>query len=246
LSGLSSAAVVNIDFNSAANHTYSGLAAAPDTVGNNLWNPILNNLGTASGTDLKDSAGTTTTIDLTLTGIGGTISNVNGDQERSGGYAPLMRDYLRIDSTSSSIVKTVGGTLSGLIPTGAYEIYFYGQGENFGIVGTGSALKGQNSIFTINGTSKQTSWDHVVGGNGVLAEGIEYVKFSVSADINGNIDFFWSNVINAINGPDLDGVGNNGSRYGALNAIQIVAVPETSTVLLGGLGMLGLAIRRRR
>lgn len=249
LTNLASAVVVNIDFNSASN-TMGNLGAAPDAVGNTHWNALsVTNPGAGTGSitslNLRDSSNTvTTTIDLTMTGLDSAIGAAAGQQEHTGAHLNLMRDYLRIDSGSTSTVRTETGKFSGLTVGANYEIYFYGQGEHF-TTGSSSGQKGQNTMFTIGSESKKTGWDTVAGGDGFLVENIEYVKFEVAADANGEIIFSWSNIITGINGPDPDGI-TPGSRYAALNGIQLKSVPEPSAVLLGGLGVVGLMVRRRR
>lgn len=259
MTGLASASVVNIDFGSSlTTNVYTGQAAAPDPAGGATatWNPLLNVSGTASSLALKDSTNTTTGIGFTVSGIQGTVSSAPAENEQGGGYASLMRDYIRIDGVTGGTVVSTSGKFTGLVVGGTYELYFYGQGENMAPAGAGSLLRGQNSLFTIGGTSKQTSWDGIAGGNGVLTEGVEYVKFSTIADINGEINFSWANVVATGATPNVlvdlapnaaTPPSNTASRYGVLNALQLVyVVPEPSTALLGMFGCLGLLVRRRR
>lgn len=259
MTGLASATVVNIDFGaSALTNVYVGQAAAADPAGGATatWNPLLNVSGTASSVALKDSTNTTTGIGFTVSGIEATVSAAPAENEQGGGYVSLMRDYIRIDGVSAGTVVSTTGKFTGLTVGGTYELYFYGQGQNMSPLGSGSLLRGQNSLFTVGGTSKQTEWDDVLGGDGILTENIEYVKFLATADINGEISFEWANVVATGATPNVavDLAPNNAtppantaSRYGVLNAIQLVqVVPEPSTALLGILGALGLIVRRRR
>ncbi len=263
LSGMASATVVNIDFNTGASPTYSGLGAAPDSVGNNHWNALQNVAGSASATDLNDSTNGglgVTSIDFSLTGITGTITNPSTEAERSGGYLDLMRDYVYIDSTASNVVAPGGGgSFSGLVVGGTYDLYFYGQGEFMSTTSGSGGFRGQNSFFSVNGGSgQQTGWDGDSDGDGLLVAGIEYVKFTTTAIdggvLGGVINFTWANVV-----PGLPTPGNvatdsaatttgGGARRGVLNGIQLATtpVPEPSAVLLGGLGLLSLLVRRRR
>lgn len=243
---LASAAVINIDFTAGtAPQTYTGLAAAADPAGSSAyWNAIARD-GTKdriAHVPLHDSTGTLSSVSLAL-GISGSHASVNGDLERSGGYDPLMSDYVFLNSGSSTVVTTSTGTLSGLMAGMAYELYFYGQGDHF----TGNIFAGQNSLFTVGGLSKQTSWDGIHGGNGVLTEGQEYVKFSVLADAQGKIYFEWANVVAGVN-VDVD-ADASASRYAGFNALQIAqnpnAVPEPSSTLLASLTA-SLALCRRR
>lgn len=200
LTGLASASVVNIDFNHLTSATYSGQAAASDLAGGGTayWNPLLRTVaGTASSVALQDSTNTATGVGFTLSGLTGSSSTI-GEQEVSvgGGFRSLMRDYVSIDAGSTpGAVVTATGKFTGLVVGASYELYFYGQGSILGTVSGVPLNQGQNSLFTVDGTSKQTEWDDVAGGNGSLAENIEYVKFLAVADINGEIDFpspMWS------------------------------------------------------
>jgi len=255
LVGTAHAAVINIDFNS-GNNTQVGLAAAPDAAGATaVWNPLVNVTGTASSSNLVNSTGATTGITFSLTGITGSVGAANGEQDRTGSHLNLMRDYIRIDSGSSNAVVSTTGTFGNLTAGATYNLYFYGQGSNFGggTVTGGTATQGQNSLFTVGANSAQTGWDGVIGGNGLLVQGIEYVMLTGVADGSGNLSFTWSNVVQGVNvttdlAPSNATSGTRASRYGVLNGIQLVnaPVPEPSTALLGGLGILGLLLRRRR
>lgn len=252
LAGIAGAQIVNIDFDDySTNQVYQGLAAANDPNGAaSIWNRVS---GISSGTttvdreNLLDSDGEESGIGITF-GISGSYHSASNPlqpgQQQLGTYEDLMTDYVFISAATPADVITRTGVITGLGSGRLYDIYFYGQGNNF----LDSYSEGQNSLFTIDGDSRQTSWDGVVGGDGQLVEGIEYVRFSVIADLNGEISFDWSNVVAGPGGnvaTDLDG---NSSRFGVINAIQIVdvaAVPEPSALLLGGIGMLALLRRRR-
>lgn len=244
------AAIVNIDFSGSASLAQSGLAAAPDAEGASAyWNSV-HREGTKDKVEvipLLDSAGQGSSVTLSLGLHGVHDSGTAGDQEiggPGGAYSGLMSDYLYIDSGGSGLVSTLGGTLSGLVASDYYDLYFYGQGDKF----SGNIYKGQNTLFTVGGSSKQTGWDGVHGGDGDLVEGIEYVKFTVQADAQGKINFSWSNVVGGVNvAADADGFS---TRYAALNGLQVFhnvdAVPEPAAALLGAFGLLGLLRRRRQ
>lgn len=257
MTGLASATVVNIDFNFGASATYVGQAAAADPAGGATatWNPLLNVAGTASSINLNDSTGTATTVDFSLSGLTGGISDAATEGERNGGYLSLMRDYVFVDSGSSTTIATATGSFSGLVVGGTYDIYFYGQGQFMSTTSGSGGFRGQNSYFEVGGSGKQTGWDGTVGGDASLAENVEFVKFTVvAADggvLGGVINFDLENVVPGGTGnvatdaaPTTTG---GGARRGVINAIQLVqVVPEPSTALLGILGALGLVVRRRR
>jgi MYXO-CTERM domain-containing protein len=260
LASLADAAVVNIDFSDldllgVESPTFTGLAAAPDPAGASAqWNTASAPWKDIVSADiLLDSTGALTSVSLSL-GVSSTFSSVIGDQElggEGGSFVALMGDYAVLDFGKPLGGNPIGvisatGTFSGLVPSGTYDLYFYGQGDNFGTSGP----SGQNTLFTLGGDSKQTRWDGFAGGDGLLLEGIEFVKFTVEADEEGRIVFTWANVVPGIGGNVTEDADGRASRYAALNAIQIVsstptAVPEPSIGLLGALGLLA-ALRRRR
>ncbi|MCW1885723.1 hypothetical protein OKA04_13365 [Luteolibacter flavescens] len=241
------AQVINIDFDeSAISPVFSGLAAAPDPSGTAaVWNQMYgsgNAVLVASG--LRNSADEVTGVGISL-GINGSYTSTAGQQENGGAslvYQNLMADYVFLSAPTNLEVMTQYGAITGLDPLKLYDIYLYAQGNNF----SGQYSDGQNALITINGVSKQTSWDGVIGGNGLLAEGIEYVRFSVLPDPTGRVDFSYANVVAGVNATtDLDGMS---SRFAAINAIQIVdvaAVPEPAVTMLGAIGLLALLRRRR-
>ena len=250
LSAAATAQVINIDFDeSAVSSIYQGLAAAPDPAGGSAqWNRVTGSgTTTITASSLTDSDGDTTGVGIELE-INGSYLELAGQQEMGGvprTYEDLMSDYVYLSSPTNTQVVTKSGTIFGLEPAKLYDVYLYAQGDDF----TEDFSPGQNALFTINGISKQTSWDGVVGGNGLLVEGIEYVRFSVLADPSGEIAFSYANVVSGSGGnvvTDLDGVN---SRFAGINGIQIVdvaaVVPEPSVALLGGIGLVGLLRRRR-
>jgi hypothetical protein len=268
LSNLASATVVNIDFATDTSGGYTGFGAAETVAGHTTWNvaAYAGSSGSVALSDMVDSTGAPTFFDFSLTGLdtllGEGSQNPAGEMERSGGsggYSPLMRDYVRVDGVTSGTVATANGKISGLVVGGTYDLYFYGQGEIMNPASLQPSLnRGQNSLFTVNGNSKQTSWDGTLLGDNQLVEGIEFVKFTAVATNGGAeggvITFSFSNVVASGATPNAatdladngNTSGNTASRYGALNGFQIVSVvPEPSAALLSLLGMAGLLRRRR-
>lgn len=250
LAGLAGGQVINIDFDESSNtQVYQGLGAAYDPNGSaSIWNRVTGSgTTTVSGLNLTDSDGEATTVDISF-GINGSFLSSDNPlqpgQQQLGPYEDLMTDYVFISAATENDIVSRTGLISGLDAGKLYDVYFYGQGNNF----LEAYSEGQNSLFTIDGESKQTSWDGIEGGDGLLAEGIEYVKFSVIANLSGQISFDWSNVVAGPGGNVVTDLDGQNSRFGVINAIQIVdvaAVPEPSAALLGGLGLLALLRRRR-
>ncbi|WP_035605866.1 hypothetical protein [Haloferula sp. BvORR071] len=246
--GLAGAQVINIDFDKAGSIvSYQGLAAASDPSGATaIWNSVTAAGSSIAAVNLLDSDGQTTGVGLSL-GIDGSFLSTPGEQELGAAsqFAGLMGDYVYLSSPTTTDIVTKAGTITGLDAGKLYDVYLYGQGDKFSEI---LYSEGQNTLFTLNGIAKQTSWDGIAGGNGVLTEGVEYVKYSVNADVNGEIAFIWQNVVSGPGGNvtvDTDGAN---SRFAAINGIQIVdvaAVPEPGAALLGAAGLL-LLVRRRR
>jgi len=239
---------INIDFDRDDDSpVYVGLAAAPDPLGSSAaWNSLHGSgTTTISKSNLVDSAGYATGVGISL-GINGSYLSAPGQQENGGaglGYQSLMSDYVFLSATTNTEVVTKNGSITGLNPLKSYDIYLYAQGDNF----LGEYSDGQNALITIGGVSKQTSWDGVIGGDGLLAEGIEYVRFTVTPNASGVINFSYANVVTGVNAAnDLDGMN---SRFAVINGIQIVdlsLVPEPSVAWLGAIGLLAGSRRRRR
>lgn len=240
------AQVINIDFDEASVVSpYHGLAAAPDAAGTGaVWNRVSGSgTTTVTASNLSDSSGAASGVGIELQ-INGSFLGLPGQHELGGpglAYEDLMADYVYLSSPSASQVVTKTGRIFGLEADQLYDVYLYAQGDDF----TVDFSPGQNTLFTVGGVSKQTSWDGEEGGNGVLTEGVEYVRYTVFADALGEIGFSYANVVSGPGGnvvTDLDGLN---SRFAAINGIQIVAVPEPAAVLAGALGFV-LLLRRRR
>jgi hypothetical protein len=242
------AQVINVDFDKdELAPIYLGLAAAPDPSGNAaIWNQLYGSgTDTISAPNLVNSSGQATGVGISL-GINGSYLSAPGQQENGGAgltYQKLMSDYVYLSAATNAEVVTKNGSITGLNPAKLYDIYLFAQGDNF----LGEYSDGQNALITINGISKQTSWDGVLGGDGLLVEGIEYVKFSALPDASGNIFFSYANVVTGVNAAsDVDGLN---SRFAVINALQIVdiaAVPEPTVALSGAAGLLTAFRRRRR
>ncbi len=120
------------------------------------------------------------------------------------------------------------------VPAGTYSVFLYGanfdntRGASF-TLSSGTALGGITQSINTG----------VAGPANAFVLGQTYVEFDgVTPDGSGNISGTWG----AVNNP------NSGlSGEGDLNGIQLVSVPEPSTMALFGLGVASLfALRRRK
>ena len=231
------AEVINVDFNrsSSSFFTYSGLGAVPDAAANTIWNATVGGMPTPSG--LLDSTGAATSVGLAIGapsafdsfsfGFGFGFPFPDGDHEITT-HTELFADYV-FSTASDSGADLQTSTINGLIPGNSYDLYIYGQGDNF--EGSNS-FGGQNVGVRIGTDVRHTSYDGIPGGDGLLVEDIEYVKFTgIVADADGVITFEHFNPGVGIHGTDpafadsstgsfdLD---NNNSRFHAMNGLQIV------------------------
>ncbi|QDU89228.1 hypothetical protein Pla175_26150 [Pirellulimonas nuda] len=167
--------LVSIDFdpNDAAQaNVFTGEAAATGFGATQTWNGVSHNQMQAGTGLLVDSTNTLTGVSFqsVLANETGRGSGAFVNAQELGGvsqtYAALMGDYSYIRGTNGT--RTV--TISGLIPASTYDLYLYGQGDQ----------TSQFSGFTIGAERKVTSYDPgaPAGNDGLLAEGIEYVKFT--------------------------------------------------------------------
>ena len=130
-------------------------------------------------------------------------------------------------AANTSPTRTI--TLSSLTPDQKYEVRLWaadyrtwGSGRNqtvTSISGVGTGVIDFNDSPDTNGTTS--------GGGFVIGV--------FTADSGGSQSFTLTG----------GGAASNGSQAAQVNAIQVVAIPEPSAALLGGLGMLCLLRRRR-
>ena len=119
------------------------------------------------------------------------------------------------------------------VPSGTYNLFLYGANYNNDrgaafTVSSGTPVGGINT--TLNSASGSPANAFVLG--------VTYVEFNgVTPDSSGNITINWGAVVNPIS-------GNAGE--GDFNGLQLVVVPEPSSVALLGFGLAGLLALRRR
>jgi PEP-CTERM motif len=134
------------------------------------------------------------------------------------GDSRMMRGYLDPSSTGTVTIAN----LPSLFTSTGYEVYVYFDGDN------GANVRGAN--YEINSVVK--SFTDLANSNfgGTFIEGTNYHRFTS---------------LNASSFTLTATATTGGALRAPINGIQIVAVPEPSAALLGGLGLLALLRRRR-
>jgi len=196
--------------------------------GANLFNPLnsgASNVGNAS------SSGTFSPVTLTL-GFSGENGLGNVSSTPANGTPGFLLGEAALVSGS-----TLGTFTLGHVAPGTYDLFLYGanydytRGAAFNITeGGGTAVGGFTS--TLNGAFGGTK-----GGPFVLGD--NYVEFAnITVGNDGTISGTWGDPGNN----PLSGLSGEGD----FNGLQLVTVPEPSTIALIGLGIGGLLCLRRR
>ncbi|MFT3881829.1 MAG: PEP-CTERM sorting domain-containing protein [Gemmatales bacterium] len=122
----------------------------------------------------------------------------------------LFRDFWRVDSGAlNNPAVSMGFQLQGFVPFSSNSILVYGVGDADGI----------GAAFTFGNTTLSTT-GRPYNSNSLFTLGVDYQIFpNVIADAQGNINATWSNIPGQ-------------SQYGAFNGLQILSVPEPSTVAM--------------
>lgn len=167
-------ATINVDFNNEA-ITYTGSGAAGGS-GSQTWNGVrfpngdggAGSVQTTSATNLLDSTGTATTVDLAVKHTGSYSYGRNH---------ALMSDYASINRGEPMEDLVLDFTLSQLQP-GVYDLYLYGVDDT-----------NRRTVFTVGGTSKTTAG----GSTGASIGAGDYVLFAgLQVGQNGQLTGTWS------------------------------------------------------
>ena len=199
-----------------------GVAAGVET-----WNlPTASGEPLASASSLLDATGATT-------GVGVTFDTLGGPDDW--GYGSALKLLWRSGRGFYNGPGNAGSfTITGLTPGATFDLWIatsHISGDatrNLGDWSTANTNSTGSSI-TVDNTGQETNGDTWVAG-------ANYVLFqSVVADVNGKITMT----------EHASQPNTTDSRVG-FNGFQLVtAVPEPSTTMLCGLGLLGLVFRRR-
>lgn len=223
---------------------YQVTLAGAESLESTLFGPNLRPAGTESWnidrwassaptiTNMIDSAGVSTGVGITQTGFNGV------DDWNSG------KDLTMLHRSASAFYNGVNNgasfTITGLTVGSSYDLYIasahtsneavakgIGDWSTFNVNATGPSvlIDNSNTIALPNNQTNGATW----------VAGVNYVLFqSIIADGSGNITM----TEHAINPNPTD------ARLG-FSGFQLISVPEPTTAMLGGLGLLALLRRRR-
>ncbi len=185
-------------------------------------------------TDLIDDSGSTTTLDISYTSfntwsIQGSDPGLDGDGSSN---KRLLNGYLNAGPAEWGPPVTASSVAISQIPYASYDIIVYfssdGAGRE-GQVAVGAAAYyfstlGAPSIAGADATLIQTtstSDSNHPGANYAIFSGLSGDSQTIIVQMRDN------------------------DEWGGIAGFQVVQVPEPSAALLGGLGLLGLLLRRR-
>jgi hypothetical protein len=191
-----------------------------------FWKTNVVKTGLLNSQGVPTSIGITAVADQSNSGAFGMLAGSTNLQCAATDAVDLMRDYLIALNNSTQHV-----ILDGMTPGAQFDLYLYGAGDS----------DNRDTIFSItdvNGLHTGTTTGSVSpDGNHpvahVLTFGGDYTVLSgIRADGTGKIDISYTHA--------------GGSAEGPFDGLQIVSVPEPSSIALVGLCLTGLAIARRR
>ncbi len=198
--------VVNVQFGTSANIATAYTGAAVVGTAGDYWNPISAFPGTTA-VALKNTNNISSGVGLKSTINGSTNDFYGGTTGWNG--APSL-DVLMNNYIGTNAVSTAGNTFtfSGLNAGQLYDVYIYTQ----------PAASGRRLGANVGGETKTTNLS--VAPSGSFIENQNYLRFQNKiTNASGDLTLsYWSGV-----------------TFGVVNGIQIVAVPEPGTLLLGGI-----------
>ncbi len=172
---------VNVDVNNATANNYAGLAVAPGS--GTVWNGVTTTA--TSLTDVKDSGGAVTSVDVAVTSSGG-FSAWSNTGATSGAPNPalLMQDYF--------FGNTYTITVSGLA-AGVYQLYVYAHGDVDSQTSTVTVAASNGGGVKGTAQAGANTFRDAFAAN---AEGVAYVRFTPTVSATGVLQFSSATYLN--------------------------------------------------
>jgi len=220
--------VINIDVQRSTSGSGSGVSAAGDDgpfsqSGSPTWN-VFNSTSGGSNLALNDSAGNATAL---------TFSATASDAWRNASWSSAEPNRVVYDYWNMGGGNPLPFSIAN-VPVGIYDLYVVAN-----VAEWSPSAEGQSTI-TVMGVDKVLNWTTSSGdlpSAGGWVEGTNYVKFTnITLESAGTILGSVSQIVRS-------DTGGNGGAY--LNGMQLVVVPEPSSLILVALGLLSLLRRRR-
>jgi hypothetical protein len=187
-----------------------------------LWNGVTNVNGSVA--NAVDSLGNSTTISLSMSGLGQSDAAVVYGQTSA--TALLENSYWNLQWFSQGAFTV---TLTGLTANTDYELISYMTGEGANSGGTATWLDGTGT--TITGSTHCTANSQEAS----FSQGVNYALLTGESDSSGKIVYTVSQ----------DPSGDAAWAWNGLQ-LELAPVPEPSTIALGVMGALALLFRRRK